>query len=457
MVKICLHWLLFFTASLLLCAGCNKEIAAPPASAPRIADKTVLLATIAEEGNPQSVAPSLGMELHTPQDSSVHPIFSKLGGGVAYSVDTNDKAFVVHNGRAGKAFDAVGAIAVSPDGSRVAHGALVAGKWRMVIDGIEGAPFSTVKSPIFSPDGTHVAYQAMSGEKWFLVVDGTPNAGTDTRILTHAFSGDSAKIAYIDDADDKKRGRLVISDLSFSRQTIVGSGVSRMIVNQSGSHLAAITQRGSNQQVISCSFDKPDAVTNGPPYRAVNNLVYAPAGNALAYSADRDGGQVMVFSDREEPLPGSIVGIPAIRPDLKGVGTLIVKGNQVYFHPCFFDAGKSGQGYDEAEGLTFGAESSLSAYTARKGNNWFVVANDVEGAGFDRVVSPKFSPNGKFLVYRARKDGKRFVVVAKKTGKIIKQFPSFEQIFDVEFTADGKSVGYGVKDGQKLIWQVDPL
>jgi hypothetical protein len=328
----------------------------------------------------------------------------------------------------------------------------------MVIDGNEGAPYSTVKSPLFSPDGKHVAYQAMSGEKWFLVVDGTPNAGTGTRILTHAFSGDSAKIAYIDDADDKNRGRLVISDLFFSRQTVVSPGISRMIVNQGGSQIAAITQRGSNQYVISCSFDRPNAVTSGLPYRAVNNLVFAPDGsNILAYSAERDNGQVIVFSGREEPLPGNMVGIPAIRTDLKGVGTIIVKGSQVYFHSCFIDDGKNGQGYDEAEGLTFGAESGLHAYTARKGNSWFVVANGVEGTGFDRVVSPKFSLNGKYLVYRARKDGKRFVVVAKKSGKIIKQLPAYDQIFDVEFTADGKSIGYGVKDGKKLMWRVDRL
>jgi len=447
----------FFSATLIVCAGCDKGVTNPQASALHIADKTVLLATIADEGNPQPVAPSLGMGLHTPQATPVQPLFSKLGGGVAYSIDKNDKSYVVHNGRAGVAYDAVGSIALSPDGSRVAHGALSGGKWRMVIDGSEGTPFSTVKSPLFSPDGKHVVYQAMSGEKWFLVVDSTPNAGTDTRILDHTFSGDSAKIAYIDDADDKNRGRLVISDLSFSRQAVVSSGVSRMIVNQNGSRIAAITQRGSNQHVVTCSFDRPDAVISGSPYRAVNNLIFAPDGTALAYSAERDSGHVMVFADREELLPGNIVGTPAIRPDLKGVGTLIAKGGQFFFHSCFLEEGKNGQGYDEAEGLTYTVDSGVYAFAARRGNVWFIVIGGVDGTGFDRVVSPKFSPNGACLVYRARKDGKRFVVIAKKTGKIIKQLPAFEQIFDVGFTADGKSVAYGVKDGQKLMWRVDSL
>jgi len=73
------------------------------------------------------------------------------------------------------------------------------------------------------------------------------------------------------------------------------------------------------------------------------------------------------------------------------------------------------------------------------------------------VVSPIFSPDEKFLVYRARKDGKRFVVVADTRGKTITQQPSYEQVFQPVFTADGKSVAYGVKDGNKLIWKVEKL
>jgi len=86
-----------------------------------------------------------------------------------------------------------------------------------------------------------------------------------------------------------------------------------------------------------------------------------------------------------------------------------------------------------------------------------VVANGKEGPALDRVVSPVFSPDGKFLLYRARKDGKRFVVVADANGKTLRQYPAYEQVFQPVFTADGKSVAYGVKDGNKLIWKVEKL
>jgi len=72
---------------------------------------------------------------------------------------------------------------------------------------------------------------------------------------------------------------------------------------------------------------------------------------------------------------------------------------------------------------------------------------------FGQVVTPMFSPDRKFLVYRARKDAKRFVVVAGA----IRQHPAYEQVFLVVFTADGKSVAQGVKDGNKLIWKVEKI
>jgi hypothetical protein len=49
------------------------------------------------------------------------------------------------------------------------------------------------------------------------------------------------------------------------------------------------------------------------------------------------------------------------------------------------------------------------------------------------------------------------VVADTTTGKTIKQHPAYEQVFQPVFTADGKSVVYGVKDGNKLIRKVEGI
>ena len=171
----------------------------------------------------------------------------------------------------------------------------------------------------------------------------------------------------------------------------------------------------------------------------------------------------VVLDGREERLPaGDIVGgnhggALVAGPDQGAVGVLMMSSGAVSFRELFVGGGRSEPAHEEAEALVYGREGRSHAYVARRGDRWFVVANGKEGPAFDRVVSPGFSPDGKVLVYRARQDGKRFVVQADANGRTIRQHPAYEQVFPVRFTADGKSVAYGVKDGRQLAWKVEPL
>ena len=461
MKLICWLFCLFLTFTF-FGAGCsNRESKEPKTlrqSSSVVADKTTVLATIAAEENPQSLAPPSGLGIHPSPANNFNFIFSERGGGVAYVLEKDGMSRVVHSGAVGKPYKTVGDVALSPDGKRIAYGAIVDGKWRMVMDGMEGAPFNAVRLPRFSPDGSHLAYQGMSGERWYLVVDGTQNKGTEKRYLTHEFSGDSSRIVYLDDVDDNNRGRLVVSDLAFAKQTVIGTGVSLMRSNTDKSRIAAISTLDGKQRVFDFDFDRPDSVKKGLPYDTVQNLAFSPDGLSLAYSAERAGKRLLVIDDKEMVLPDGVVsGLPVIHPDKKTVGILISANNTVFLQQLSLGGGNKETGYVAAEGLVYSGDGRFHAYAAAKDENWFVVVNGKEGPVFDRVVTPKFTPDGKFLVYRARKDGKRFVVVADTTGRTVKTHPAYEQVFDVVFTVDGKSVAYGVKDGQKLIWKVEKL
>lgn len=442
--------------------SCSRENSGKSASKPpgfEISVKTTLLATIANDEKPQSAAPSSGVGMHAPLEAQFQPQFSRFGTGVAYSAEKNNMVYVVHNGKRGKEYTNIGAIALSPDGSRIAYGALVSGKWCMVIDGNEGTLFNTVKAPLFSPDGKHVAYQAMAGEKWHLVVDDKPNAGTTTRILDYTFNGDSSKIAYIDDADDKNYGRLIVSDLTFSKQAIVAAKVSRLIVNKEMVLIAAIGSKDSKQYVVESSFNRLDTVKSGPQHDKITQLTFNSDDTSVLYVVGKAGSQYVVYNGKETAVPdgGSLMEVPAIRNEHNGVGMLVSANDSSFMYQFPESKEDTVKKYDVTENLLYSQDGTAYAYAALKGKSWFVVANGVEGPAFDRVVSPLFSPDGNRIVYRARKDGKRFVVVADRIGRTIKELPSYGQVFEVQFSRDGKFIGYGVKDGQKLIWKVERL
>lgn len=442
-----------------LCAGGCKggspeERPATPARAGAQA-LPAIPAHAAAAGGPEAGA---GPGLHAPvAPTSPSLVFSERAGGVAQVVEKDDRFQVVHNGRPGRWYAVVGAVALSPDGRRCAHGALVDGKWRIVVDGKEGAPFDAIKAPVFSPDGAHVAYQAMKGERWYVVVDGTANGGTKTRYLNHEFSGDSRRIAYVADVDEKDRGALVVSDLAFrSPVVLVEAGVSDLVADPGRTRLAVISSAGGKQRVLTVGLAQTAVIARGPEYDSVSSPAFSRDGASIAYLAERGRSQIVVRDGQEAVIVGGHpVSAPVVIPGGKGVGLLLASmSGSVLLREFFLDPTPGEAAWEEAEGLVYAPDGRARAYAARKGAAWSIVVNGVAGPAFDRVVSPVFSPDGKTLAYRARKDGRRFAVVADAAGGAMSVHSAYEQVFPVIFTPDGGSVAYGVKDGAELGWKV---
>lgn len=398
-------------------------------------------------------------DLSGTQSSPLRVVFGSRGAGVAWVVERADGLHVVHDGRPGRAVTTVDQISISPDGSRIAYGAQVDGAWRMIVDGDVVVPSSAVEDPVFSPDGRHVAYFASAGETKRVVIDRVEGPECRVSVGVPLFNADSTLVAYAEVPGDGQPARLVVSDLSLAGESVRTSGVKHFIANDARTAIAAVVDDGDGERVVVFAFSREGAVTRGPPYDAVSNLAVAPGGDTVAYVAEKEGRRLLVLGGKEAPLPGgSVSGAPVIRPDGAGVGVILASPEGQFLHEPFA-AAKTGRGrrYEEAAELAYAAGGRSSAFCARRGESWFVVVNGKEGPPFDRVVSPTFSPDGKLLVYRARKDGRRFVVISDANGTTLRQLPTYEQVFPVLFTADGRSIRYGVKDGQQLAWKLEPL
>ncbi len=409
--------------------------------------RSIRLATVDPADEPGPSAPPLRV------------VFAEQGAGVAYVAARAGELRVVHGGRAGRAVAAVDQIAMSPDGRRIAYSAEVDGRWRMVIDDAVGAESTAVGAPVFSPDGRHVAYRATAGEDGRLVVDAKEGPSRKELVGEPAFGAGSDQVAWVERIAAGAPARLVVSDLPLARSAVRLTGVVEMVVNDGRTRIAAVVQDGAKRRVATLGFSPQGPVATDAPYDEVSMPAFGAGGASLAYVAERGGRRFLVLDGKEEALPeGTVAGQPSIRGDGGRAGVMLAAADGQGRYEAFAPEGeRSTVRYDEAADLTYAPSGGASAFCARRGASWFVVAGGKEGPPFDRVVTPLFGPDGKHVVYRARKDGKRFVVIADAEGRTIRQLPPYEQVFPVQLAKDGQSIGYGVKDGPELAWKVEPL
>jgi len=443
----------------LFAGGCSRE--PKEARTPLLSEKeavlatTTLLATI--EPGEKLASPS---EKHSNVPTNAPEIhFSELGGGVAYKEEKDGFFRVVHNGKAGKLYNAVENIVLSPNGKRIAYTARLDEKWIVVVDDKEGSKYEDVGVPRFSPDSNHFVYNATIGKKARLIVDEQASA-TISSSWDELFSGDSSKVISIQNSEtDDIRHRVVITDLALKNQRSVELRAGPFVYNKDKNRIAAIAVENGKKRVVHFGIDNPEAVSEGALYDDILYPIFGPDGVSVAYVGARDGKRYLVLNEKEQLLPDAdLPNPPAIRHDGKSAGIILATSEGYFLYEAFAGEGFLKKKYQKAGQLVYSKEGSRYAFLARRGNLVFTVVDGKEGPSFDMIVMPMFSPDGNFLVYRARKNGKRFVVVADpKSGKTIRRHPAYEQVFEPAFTTDGKSVAYGVKDGNKLIWKVEKL
>lgn len=459
---------------LLTLSSCTQKTEVLPASPQSVLAAPVLLSTIADDEVPDGIDPNAK---HSPvKDYQMQPLKKKEqavfavsihrgGHGVAYLARVGAKMRVVHNGKPGKFYKEIDAanITLSPDGRRVAYSAFENDRYQVVVDDHEYGLYNEIGAPVFSPDSRHVAFECKIGPSWYINVDGLKSDPSEPFSSIPAFSQDSQTVIIYENGIGNKSSRVGFSDLRF-KKTVYKDIYGAALISNDKSRIAFVQQAGKQFKLISFSVNTPDVVSEGPLFDSIGEKKLSDDGSVAAYIGKRGAVSYIVLGDKEERLPvGDYTWPLVVRPDNKSVGLFNVKevGPRMvnaYFIETFTNNGAKNVSYVDATELTYSRDSRHYAYVVFKDDKSRIVLNGKEGAAFERIVSLQFSPDGKYLVCRARQNGKRFMVVIDTlSGNISKKHDVHERVFEPTFTDDGKSVAYGVQDGKKIMWVVERL
>jgi outer membrane lipoprotein-sorting protein len=120
---------------------------------------------------------------------------SNDGKELFYIVKNDNQQFVVINGKAGKAYEAIRGISRTPDGKRIIYSAQKEGKWILVDNGRESKAYDHIYGFLFSPDGKRVIFKAEKDKKMVIVVDEKESKLYD-QIRWFNFSPDSKQVIF---------------------------------------------------------------------------------------------------------------------------------------------------------------------------------------------------------------------------------------------------------------------
>ena len=315
-----------------------------------------------------------------------------------------------------------GSITFSPDGARLAYGAVKQDGTHLVVDGVEDPlAFDAIAGPTiqFSRNGRRIADAANRGRQWFAVVDGKPQ-GPYVTVAAFTFSPDSRRLAY--GAHDGRQAFVVVDgepqaefdEVAFE-ETLVFSPDSR--------HVAYAGRRGiTTLNVVS------HAVVDGqlgPSYAGVGErfFTFGPVEGQVIHDIRRGERRAVVHGEKEGPLYDDFgEQLFAMSPDRKrfallgvrgGAKVLIVDGREVA--SC------------EAVGpgtLRFSPDGQRLGYALQSGSSWCLVVDDKAGPAFDQIedVRWSWSPDSQHHACAAQRGGQRFLVVDGEPGSAYDAF-----------------------------------
>ncbi len=238
-------------------------------------------------------------------------------------------AMVAVNGKAGKVYDAIHSLVLSPDGSRMAYAARREEQWRVILDGAEGPALEHPgpNSLAFNRSGAALAYLGNPGGGQSLMLNhkpvqpwpgGTITLSPDWQRLASTVYGEGKTQVEIDGAKLGRPYRFVTA------RTFSPSGRRFAFFGQDG-------EKGPYRAVI-------DGVEVGPPLDEVKiddvfRMYFPPDGEAAHWFGKSEGVWRLYIEGEAQPGAWDIIqGRPALAfsPSGKHWAYSAIRGRQVY-------------------------------------------------------------------------------------------------------------------------------
>lgn len=382
--------------------------------------------------------------------------FSSDGNYVATAVKKTGGEYLSINGSAGALYDTVKRPEFNKGFAGYAYEARKGNKSCVVLDGNESAWYDAVDRIFFTRDG-HVLYAAKKGTAWIL------RAGSRKRPLSGELSfpmeesPDGKRLIYLEMQGETNKTAVNVCDpqlRSCEKSRAYDYAVS-VKHNPGLSHLAFVS-KGPEKSVL-VVLDLASSVpkeTISAEFDAI--LIYSISDNGRHVALlGRRGDKYILLKDGHE-LPMRRIGA-AFDMSVAGSGSVFYTVFENRKVRAFVDGKQFGKDYESITFPMFSPDARDVLFIAQRNGKSFLVVNGMETAAFDKIVSPHFSSDGTRVVYRARHGNRRFVVVADAKGRTIKEYARYEAVWNISFSPDGQSIGYGVKDGNKLVWKVEKL
>ncbi len=398
--------------------------------------------------------------------------FSSNGQHTAYMAKARAKWRAIVDGQPGPEYDEIYPIApatwysfFNADGSRVAYMARRNQKWRAVIDGREGPEFDRYEGflPLkFSPDGKRVAYIAQWGHgpwwKYRAIIDGQEGPEYEAKwVAGPIFSPDSRRTAYV----GQRGGReFVVLDGNELTQHDYVDGI-RLDFSPDSRRLAYIAERGTEDaQKAHFVVDGQEGGQHGDH---IWNIYFSPDSKHVAYIAingrwqDPAHTEQLVVDDSEGPVVGK-VDESSIRwsGDSRHLAYVVEGGSATSpfgggRQEWVILDGKAQAKYVLISDMAFSADGKHLAYVAHdeRGPGMVVVVDGRPGPMFDEIEwrplwarSSLFTPDGRHILYHARRNGKWVVVLDSQPG------PEYDSVPCIGFRLENG----GLANEPQLMW-----